>query len=111
MIKTDNTITERELIESLLEKVSNMESVMNSYEMIIFEIHEAIISTPSWIPLRTVADKKGLSSEALRKRIVESGDFEPNKDFKYDRNKIMIHISVASQIERLRKPKSITKVA
>jgi hypothetical protein len=67
----------------------------------IREIKEAFVSLPKWISLTDVAHDKGLTSQAVRKKLIEH--FEPEVDYKYKGGKIYIARSTVSMIKRDRK--------
>lgn len=54
-----------------------------------------------WIPVSTVADAKGLSSDAVRKQL-RNGEFEDGVDFKHSGSKILINQGAVERIHRRR---------
>ena len=55
-----------------------------------------------WTTLSIVAQEKGLTKDAIRKRL-QNGDFEEGVDFKYDGNKIIVHQEAVVRLRRLRR--------
>jgi hypothetical protein len=58
--------------------------------------------TVEWITLSILAEKKGLTKDAIRKQL-QSGDFEEGVDFKSDGNKIIVHQGAIGRIQRKRR--------
>ena len=58
--------------------------------------------TVEWTTLSILADKKGLTKDAIRKQL-QSGDFEEGVDFKSDGNKIIVHQGAIGRIQRKRR--------
>ena len=58
--------------------------------------------TVEWTTLSILAEKKGLSKDAVRKQL-QSGDFEEGVDFKSDGNKIIVHQGAIGRIQRKRR--------
>jgi len=67
----------------------------------IKEIKEAFVSIPKWISLSDVAHDKGLSPQAVRKKLFKH--FEPEVDYKYKGGKIYIARGTVSKIRRNRR--------
>ncbi|QFR49864.1 hypothetical protein FJR48_09035 [Sulfurimonas lithotrophica] len=64
-------------------------------------IKDAFLQLPEWFPLSEIARDKGISRQSLRTKLL-SGEFEPEVDFKYQGNKIMIARSAVPRIRRKR---------
>ncbi|HIP17938.1 MAG TPA: hypothetical protein EYG78_01210 [Sulfurovum sp.] len=58
--------------------------------------------TIEWTTLSILADKKGLTKDAIRKQL-QNGDFEEGVDFKFDGNKIIVHQGAIGRIQRKRR--------
>ena len=58
--------------------------------------------TIEWTTLSILADKKGLTKDAIRKQL-QNGDFEEGVDFKSDGNKIIVHQGAIGRIQRKRR--------
>jgi len=58
--------------------------------------------TIEWIPVSSVANEVGLSSDAIRKRL-QNGNFEEGVDFKRDGNKIIVHQGAIGRLQRQRR--------
>jgi len=67
----------------------------------IKELKKAFLSIPEWISLSDVANSKGLTSQAVRKKLIEH--FEPEVDYKYKGTRIYVARSTVSKIKRIRK--------
>ena len=55
-----------------------------------------------WTTLSIIADKIGLSKDAVRKQL-QNGDFEEGVDFKFDGNKIVVHQGAILKLHRKRR--------
>lgn len=64
-------------------------------------IKDAFLQLPEWFSLSEIAKDKGISRQSLRVKLL-SGEFEPEVDFKYNGNKIMIARSAVPRIRRKR---------
>ena len=63
------------------------------------------LSTPDpiqWIPVSAVAEAKGLSADAVRKKL-STGAFKKGIDFKYKKSRIFIHQGAIERIQRKRR--------
>jgi len=58
--------------------------------------------TVEWTTLSILAEKKGLTKDAIRKQL-QNGDFEEEVDFKSDGNKILVHQGAIGRIQRRRR--------
>ncbi len=58
-------------------------------------------TTVEWLSVSSVANDKGLSSDAVRKQL-QNGDFEEGVDFKYKGARIQIHQGAIERIQRRR---------
>ena len=67
----------------------------------IKKIKDALLSIPEWISLSDVAKSKGLTSQAVRKKLIEH--FEPEVDYKYKGTRIYVARSTVSKIKRIRR--------
>ena len=68
------------------------------------KIVETYISTQviTWVSVSDVAQKHGLTSDAIRKRL-ENGNFEEGKDFKRMGGKIQVHQGAIGRLQRQRR--------
>ena len=55
-----------------------------------------------WTTLSVVADKKGLTKDAVRKQL-QNGDFEEGVDFKLVGNRILMHQGAVGRLHRKRR--------
>ncbi len=55
-----------------------------------------------WTILSVIADKIGLTKDAVRKQL-QNGDFEEGVDFKFDGNKIIVHQGAIGRLQRKRR--------
>jgi len=76
-------------------------NILISLQGDIKEIKASFISIPKWIRLSDVAESKGLTSRAVRKKLIEH--FEPEVDYKYKGTRIYIARSTISKIKRNRR--------
>ena len=58
--------------------------------------------TVEWTVLSVLAEKKGLTKDAIRKQL-QNGDFEEGVDFKRDGNKIIVHQGAIGRLHRQRR--------
>jgi len=65
------------------------------------EIH-VLEQTVEWTTLSILAEKKGLTKDAIRKQL-QNGDFEEGVDFKSGGNKIIVHQGAIGRIQRKRR--------
>ena len=83
----------RKTIDEISKKVECLEDRVKTFE------HENSIE---WTTISIVANKKGLTSDAIRKRL-QNGDFEEGVDFKFDGNKIVVHQGAIGRLQRKRR--------
>ena len=74
-------------------KMEGLQAKINTFES------ENIIK---WTTLSIIADKVGLSKDAVRKQL-QNGDFEEDVDFKFDGNKIVVHQGAIGRLQRKRR--------
>ena len=76
--------------------------LLRETHQLLKELKELVAQSPEWIPVSSVAESAGLTSQAVRKRLL-GGDFEPEVDFKYSGSRIYIARSAVSRLKRIRK--------
>lgn len=90
-------------------KISDRDLLISLYEEVL-NVKKLIHSIPNWISVSDVSHHLGLSSESIRNRVVYSGDYECDVDFKYiGKRKLVINKNVLHTLKRLRKSKGVSK--
>ncbi len=108
-LQIDVSVQERVLYMMTKDKtiVKLVDMFKDRQESLLIEIKalKYKLSTPDpiiWIPVSTVAEVKGLSSDAVRKQL-KSGGFKKSVDFKYKGSRIFIHQGAVERIQRKRR--------
>ena len=81
--------TDREFLISIYEEIQN--------------IKEVIQFIPNWISLKDVSLNNGLGIRQMYRRVVESGNYEIDKQFKHMDGEIYIHKSIIHSLRRKRR--------
>ena len=102
-----NTLTlHTDHLETISNRVVNDIESIDSLEVLKDIRHKLDIhilsQTIEWTTLSILADKKGLTKDAIRKQL-QNGDFEEGVDFKTDGNKIIVHQGAIGRIQRQRR--------
>ena len=77
-----------------------LEQMLGAICLELREIKEAVIASPDWISLRSVALNAGLTARAVRYQLREY--FTEGRDYKKQGSRIFIAKSVVAQIQRRR---------
>ena len=88
-------MSKKHLLLQVLEKV---EEIQKNQE----ELLRISMSQPEWILLSDVARLHGLTTQAVRKRVL-NGNYEDGVDYKYIHGRIYIARSAISKFARMRK--------
>ena len=91
-------LTDREILIKLFEEVQQLKETSDI-------LSQSINSIPKWISITDVAKDKGMSKEAVRNKLINSGDFEIEKDYRYDGNRLVVSRDILHYIRRQRKAK------
>jgi len=105
--KIQNTLTlHTDHLETISNRVVNDIESIDSLEVLKDIRHKLDVhileKTVEWTTLSILAEKKGLSKDAIRKQL-QNGDFEEGVDFKTDGNKIIVHQGAIGRIQRKRR--------
>ncbi len=73
----------------------------------IMSLKDIIQCIPEYISLCDVANHHTLSYKQLYRRVVDSGDFEPDTHYKKDGGEIKVAKSILHLLKRKRKPKTM----
>ena len=65
----------------------------------ISDLEAIILYLPRWIALKTIKKELPCSRQALYKRVVCSGQYEPDKDWKKDGRDIYVAMPIAIQLK------------
>ncbi|MCH9814379.1 MAG: hypothetical protein K0U47_10620 [Epsilonproteobacteria bacterium] len=82
----------------LLEVLEGVREVIDGHKKLI----GILLSEPKWVCISNVAKQHGLTTQAVRKRVL-NGHFEDGVDYKYISGRIYIARSAISQFARMRK--------
>lgn len=96
------------IVTSQLKNISDRDLLVNLYSEVL-KVKELIHSIPNWISVSDVSNHIGLSNDSVRNRVVYSGDYENNVDYKYIGKRLVINKNVLHTLKRLRKPKKVSK--
>ncbi len=91
--------------KNIINKVTEKELLVSIYEEVL-SLKETIKYIPNYISLWDVSSFHGLSYKQLYKRVVESGDFEPDVHYKKDNGELKVSKNILHLLKRKRKPKS-----
>ncbi len=97
--KIQSTLHTQTQIMNAIQDVESLEVLKDIRHKLDVHILE---QTVEWTTLSILADKKGLTKDAIRKQL-QSGDFEEGVDFKSDGNKIIVHQGAIGRIQRKRR--------
>jgi len=93
-----NNLTDRELLETIYRDTLSLKDELKTLKKTIYSI-------PQWISITDIANYREMSKESVRHRVVNSGDYELDKDYKYDGKRIVVNKNIIHTIKRQRKPK------
>lgn len=93
-----NKLTDRELLETIYRDTLSLKDELKTLKKTIYSI-------PQWISITDIANYREMSKESVRHRVVNSGDYELDKDYKYDGKRIVVNKNIIHTIKRQRKPK------
>ena len=96
--KNINKISDRELLERIYNDVTLLKNEIKTLKKTIYSI-------PQWISITDIANHREMSKESIRHRIVNSGNYELDKDYRYDGKRIVVNKNIIHTIKRQRKPK------
>ena len=82
-----------------IESIDSLEALKDIRHKLDVHILE---QTVEWTTLSILAEKKGLTKDAIRKQL-QNGDFEEGVDFKSDGNKIIVHQGAIGRLNRKRR--------
>jgi len=91
--------------KNIINKVTEKELLVSIYEEVL-SLKETIKYIPNYISLSDVSSFHELSYKQLYKRVVESGDFEPDVHYKKDNGELKVSKNILHLLKRKRKPKS-----
>ena len=102
-----NTLAKQnEKLDTIINRVMNDIDSIDSLEVledIRYKLDVHILEqTVEWTVLSVLAEKKGLTKDAIRKQL-QNGDFEEGVDFKRDGNKIIVHQGAIGRLHRQRR--------
>lgn len=93
-----NDFSDRELLKLIY---TDMQIIKDE----LLALKAVIHSIPQWISITDVANDKGMSKESIRHRIINSGDYEIDKDYRYDGKRLVINKNIIHSLKRQRKAK------
>jgi len=93
-----NDFSDRDLLKHLYIDIQTIKEEVTLLRSVIHSI-------PEWISITDIANDKGMSKESVRHRVVNSGDYELNKDYRYDGKRLVIHRNIIHTIRRQRRSK------
>jgi len=85
-------ISDRDLLETIYKEMVSMKKLI---EFI-----------PQWIPIYVVSNNLEMSYRNMYKRVVESGVYQSNIDYKKVDNEICVNKNIIHTLQRKRKPKT-----
>ena len=86
--------------------ISDRDLLVSIFEEIV-SLKDTIKYIPEYISLWDVAKFHKLSYKQLYRRVVESGDFEPDTHYKKDGGEIKVAKSILHLLKRKRRPKTM----
>lgn len=86
--------------------ISDRDLLVSIFEEIV-SLKDTIKYIPDYISLHDVATFHNISSKQLYRRVVDSGDFEPDTHYKKDGGEIKVAKSILHLLKRKRKPKTM----
>jgi len=91
-------LTDRKLLEMIHSDTLSLKDELKTLKKTIYSI-------PQWISITDIANHREMSKESVRHRVVNSGDYELGKDYRYDGKRIVVNKNIIHTIKRQRKPK------
>ena len=107
MLTLTNNISQRDIIETINKEMVSLTQQVSTLLYEVGQLKNIVSFAPEWIIIDDVATQKDISKQQLKRIVVESGLYTPNKQFKYMNNKIYIHISIVPLLKRTRKHKGV----
>jgi len=107
MITLANNISQRDIIETINKEMVSLSQQVSALIYEVGQLKNIVSFAPEWIIIDDVATQKDISRQQLKRIVVESGLYTPNKQFKYMNNKIYIHISIVPLLKRSRRHKGV----
>ena len=107
MLTLTNNISQRDIIETINKEMVSLSQQVSTLLYEVGQLKSIVAFAPEWIIIDDVATQKDISKQQLKRIVVESGLYTPNKQFKYINNKIYIHISIVPLLKRTRKHKGV----
>lgn len=102
-----NNISQRDIIETINKEMVLLTQQVSSLLYEVGQLKNIVAFAPEWVIIDDVATQKDISKQQLKRIVVESGLYTPNKQFKYMNNKIYIHISIIPLLKRTRRHKGV----
>jgi len=100
-------ISQRDIIETINKEMVSLSQQVSTLLYEVGQLKNIVSFAPEWIIIDDVATQKDISKQQLKRIVVESGLYTPNKQFKYMNNKIYIHISIIPLLKRTRKHREV----
>ena len=107
MLTLTNNISQRDIIETINKEMVSLSQQVSALIYEVGQLKNIVSFAPEWIIIDDVATQKDISRQQLKRIVVESGLYTPNKQFKYMNNKIYIHISIVPLLKRSRRHKGV----
>jgi len=107
MFSLYNNISQKNMIEIINQEMVSLSEQVSTLLYEVGKLKNMVAFAPEWISLDEVATQNDISKQQLNRRVVESGLYTPNKQFKYMNNEMYIHISVVPSLKRKRKHKEV----
>ena len=107
MITLANNISQRDIIETINKEMVSLSQQVSTLLYEVGQLKSIVAFAPEWIIIDDVATQKDISKQQLKRIVVESGLYTPNKQFKYMNNKIYVHISIIPLLKRTRKHREV----
>ena len=86
-------------------QITDRDLLISIYEEMV-SLRDTIRYIPNFISLWDVSTFHNLSYKQLYKRVVDSGDFEPDTHYKKDNGEIKVSKNILHLLKRKRKPKT-----
>ena len=102
-----HNISQRDIIETINNEMVSLSQQVSALIYEVGQLKNIVSFAPEWIIIDDVATQKDISRQQLKRIVVESGLYTPNKQFKYMNNKIYIHISIVPLLKRSRRHKGV----
>jgi len=107
MLTLTNNISQRDIIETINKEMVSLSQQVSTLLYEVGQLKSIVAFAPEWIIIDDVATQKDISKQQLKRIVVESGLYTPNKQFKYMNNKIYVHISIIPLLKRTRKHREV----